>query len=134
MCYHLCSKLVLQSWCEACHNNFIENLFCKWIGRLCFVTLQEFCCKVATSSLSWQANIKKNQTFCKCTCYLGRSGVIGGEVPVYSFVSFRFETQFCAAMIHSKSAMEEQMFYHWSRAEAWSCSKDSDCSAVVHVV
>ncbi|GBM32420.1 hypothetical protein AVEN_112834-1 [Araneus ventricosus] len=51
-CYLGCSKLVLQSWCEVRHNIFTANLFCKWIGRLCFVTLQEVRCKVATSSLS----------------------------------------------------------------------------------
>ncbi|GBO27595.1 hypothetical protein AVEN_64737-1, partial [Araneus ventricosus] len=28
-------KLVLQSWCEACHNIFTVNLFCMWVGRLC---------------------------------------------------------------------------------------------------
>ncbi|GBL96160.1 hypothetical protein AVEN_118715-1 [Araneus ventricosus] len=45
-------KLVLQSWCEASHNNFTANLFCKWVGRLCFVTLQEVFCGGATSILS----------------------------------------------------------------------------------
>ncbi|GBO37022.1 hypothetical protein AVEN_69262-1 [Araneus ventricosus] len=48
--HHLCSTHVLQSWCEVCHNNFTTNLFCKWVGRLCFVTLQEVCCKSVTSS------------------------------------------------------------------------------------
>ncbi|GBM77637.1 hypothetical protein AVEN_34462-1 [Araneus ventricosus] len=57
--YQLRSKLVLQLWCEVRHNNFSANLFCKWVGRLCFVTLQEVCYKVAASSLSWQANIKQ---------------------------------------------------------------------------
>ncbi|GBO40660.1 hypothetical protein AVEN_233413-1 [Araneus ventricosus] len=46
------SKLVLQSWCEDRHDIFTANLLCKWVGRLCFVTLQEVRFKVATPSLS----------------------------------------------------------------------------------
>ncbi|GBN17495.1 hypothetical protein AVEN_204411-1 [Araneus ventricosus] len=42
-------KLVLKSWCEVRHDIFTANLLFKWIGRLCFVTLQEVRSKVATS-------------------------------------------------------------------------------------
>ncbi|GBO09899.1 hypothetical protein AVEN_171273-1 [Araneus ventricosus] len=47
--YCAANKLVLQLWCEVCHNNFTTNLFCMWVGRLCLVTLQEVCCKAAAS-------------------------------------------------------------------------------------
>ncbi|GBL73446.1 hypothetical protein AVEN_159450-1 [Araneus ventricosus] len=57
----------------------------------------EVCCKVATSSLSWQANIKENQTCCKSTCYLGNLS----EAPEHCFAGNQFISQYLS--VHKNS-------------------------------
>ncbi|GBN53231.1 hypothetical protein AVEN_89725-1, partial [Araneus ventricosus] len=67
----LTRKLALQSWCEFSHDIFTANFFCKWVGRLCFVTLQEVRCKLAVSSLSSSKSSTRIQIKCSGTLTLG---------------------------------------------------------------